>query len=248
MESVLVIAILLIVGGWNRISASSIDRIVGGSNAGIGQYPHQVSLRYQGSHFCGGSVISTRWVLTAAHCIGQTIMSSTVVVGTNQLNWGGQSYNIAGGYVHEGYDPTKTANDICVLLVTSNIYFSSLVKSIPLASVEPPNYAPCQLSGWGLTSYPSSQLPNDLQHITLYKLALSQCAQSLQGIPVYTSNLCTTSSYGQGACKGDSGGPLIYNGVQVGVVSWGIPCAKGNPDVFTSVAAFRGWISSKTGV
>ncbi|KAF5285993.1 hypothetical protein FQR65_LT12990 [Abscondita terminalis] len=247
MVSVLVIGLLLAGGVWN-ISASPLDRIVGGSNAGVGQYPHQVSLRSRGSHFCGGSIIGSNWILTAAHCIGQDIMSSIAVVGTNRLSSGGQSYSIAGGAVHEQYNPAQTANDIAVLQVSSPISLSSLVQIIPLASVEPQDNAPCQLSGWGLTSYPSSSLPDALQQITLRKMGLNQCAQALQGITVYTTNICTTSPYGQGACQGDSGGPLISGGVQVGIVSWGIPCAKGNPDVFTSVPGYRSWIRSNTGV
>lgn len=42
--------------------------------------------------------------------------------------------------------------------------------------------------------------------------------------------------------QGDSGGPLVENEYQVGVVSWGIPCAKGKPDVFTRVYSYLDWI------
>ncbi|KAF5285992.1 hypothetical protein FQR65_LT12989 [Abscondita terminalis] len=242
MMTVLVFGLLIAGGVWNVVSASPLDRIVGGTNAAEGQYPHQVSLRNRGSHFCGGSIISPNWILTAAHCIGQDIMTSGIVVGTNRLSWGGQGYSIAGGALHEEYNPADTANDIGVLQVASSIYLSTLVQIIPLANVEPQDNAACQLSGWGLTSYPGSTLPDALQHVTLRKMELSKCVQALQGIPVYNTNLCTTSLFGQGACQGDSGGPLISAGSQVGIVSWGIPCAKGNPDVFTSVPAFRSWI------
>lgn len=43
-------------------------RIVGGEETNIKLYPHQVSLQYFGSHICGGSIISTKYVVTAAHC------------------------------------------------------------------------------------------------------------------------------------------------------------------------------------
>jgi len=42
--------------------------------------------------------------------------------------------------------------------------------------------------------------------------------------------------------QGDSGGPLVAKDVQIGIVSFGVPCARGSPDVFTRVTAFKDWI------
>ncbi|CAK1548148.1 unnamed protein product [Leptosia nina] len=57
-------------------------------------------------------------------------------------------------------------------------------------------------------------------------------------------NICTISKKGQGACVGDSGGPLVAKETKklIGVVSWGVPCAYGSPDVYTNVYAYRDWI------
>ncbi|KAF5285994.1 hypothetical protein FQR65_LT12992 [Abscondita terminalis] len=248
MLSILVYGLLLAGSVWNGISASPFDRIIGGSNAGVGQYPHQVSLQNNAGHFCGGSIIGGSWILCAGHCIGSDIMSSVVVVGITQLSAGGQAYAIYGGVVHQQFNPNTLQNDISLIQVNRNIVTSNLVRPISLASVEPPDNAMLVLSGWGYTTYPPQGTPNNLQHIALYKISLNQCAQSLPNQPVYGGNLCTFAGTGQGACNGDSGGPLIYNGVQVGVVSWGIPCARGVPDVFTSVPAFRNWIRANSGI
>lgn len=132
--------------------------------------------------------------------------------------------------------------------MSGGISYNSKVQPIGLASSTLASGSQCVLSGWGLTSYPSQTLPNDLQYIYLQSISVSQCQSFLPGFPVYNTHVCTYQGRGQGACQGDSGGPLVSGGVQVGVVSWGIPCARGNPDVFTAVASYRNWIYSNTGV
>lgn len=59
---------------------------------------------------------------------------------------------------------------------------------------------------------------------------------------VHDSSICTFTRFGQGTCMGDSGGPLISGGQQIGIVSWGIPCGQGRPDVYTRVFSHRNWI------
>lgn len=52
---------------------------------------------------------------------------------------------------------------------------------------------------------------------------------------------------GKDACQGDSGGPLTTNGVQMGIISWGVRCADADiPGIYTNVAQFRTWIDSVT--
>lgn len=198
-----------------------------------------------------------------------------MVVGTNRLNAGGQTYRVQRIINHPSYNRNNNQNDISLLQIAgSGIALSGRVRTIALASSPAAGGASATLSGWGLTSYPGMSLPNDLQQITLNVLSYSQCRANLAGYPVFQSHVCTLKGVGQGACQGqfvyellkggpdsnrfysrfplidtgDSGGPLISGGQQIGVVSWGIPCARGRPDVFTSVASFRSWIKQNTGV
>lgn len=65
---------------------------------------------------------------------------------------------------------------------------------------------------------------------------------------VLDHKICTLSPTGQGSCMGDSGGPLTHGGQVHGIVSWGIACARGMPDVFDRVHSHRDWILTNTGI
>lgn len=171
-----------------------------------------------------------------------------VVVGTNHLYTGGSRYRVLQVIWHEAYSQQDNRNDVAVLKISGSITYSSRIQSISLTTSPTPAGTQLLLTGWGLTRYPSQQLPSSLQQISLTAISIQQCKSSLPSFPVYNTHLCTYKAPGQGACQGDSGGPLVAGETQVGIVSWGIPCATGRPDVFTSVHAFRGWITSKTGV
>lgn len=69
-----------------------------------------------------------------------------------------------------------------------------------------------------------------------------------QAESIYNGTICTLRNMGNGACFGDSGGPLTANGKLIGLVSWGVPCAVGFPDQFTRVSEFLDWIKENTGL
>ncbi|KAK4872798.1 hypothetical protein RN001_014827 [Aquatica leii] len=220
-------------------------KLVGGSLAGDGEYPYQVSLKIGQRHICGGSIINSATVLTAAHCVYRIpAQQITVTAGSNHLNEDYKTFEVERYIIHTEFEGTK--NDIALIKLTNSVKYSKKIRPIFLENKYVHGGVECVLSGWGMLSYPSNKPSNDLQHIVLKTIVNQECVakHNFSSPPVYDSNLCTLTQKGEGACKGDSGGPLVANGKQIGIVSWGRPCAKGIPDVFTRVSSYIDWINA----
>lgn len=212
---------------------SDEDRIIGGYSAVEGQFPHQVSLRKSGKHFCGGSIIGSLWVLTAAQCI-YNLTGGTFTVAFGSVHLFKQSQvDVAGAWYHESFNPQQLHNDIALVKLTQPV--SGNIQAIGFGDAGAGDIL--TLSGWGLDGIGP---PEVLQYISLQAIDSRQCAQYWIG--VNNSQICTSSAPGHGPCQGDTGGPLIYNDVQVGIASFSKNCALGVPDVFTRVSACQDWI------
>ncbi|XP_076666967.1 chymotrypsin-2-like isoform X1 [Andrena cerasifolii] len=242
MNSVLCALATVAVLEASAATINEIPKIVGGSLAEDGQYPYQASLRYKNRHFCGGSVLNKRWILTAAHCLSSfNDTGIAVVLGTNILDDGGDEYQSERVIAHPRYSSALIRNDIGLIRLSKDIAFGDKVKpvSLPNENFSKIDY-PAVLSGWGTTSYPG-ETPNELHHIQLSVIDQRECLNA--SFRVTNDNICTLNKRGEGACHGDSGGPLVADNEQIGVVSWGIPCARGRPDVFTRVYSYSEWIN-----
>ncbi|XP_001605658.3 chymotrypsin-2 [Nasonia vitripennis] len=222
-------------------------RIYGGSDAPEGRYPYQVSLR-RPFHFCGGSIVNERWILTAAHCLqGKDVKTVQVVVGTTSRSQGsGTAYQAEKLIYHQGYSTEKFQNDIGLVRVDRDIKFSEKVQPIELARKDTIAVGESVvLSGWGRVA--GDNKPEKLQHILLKVYDLEKCKTKMSH-PVIETQICTFTKKSEGFCKGDSGGPLVNkNGVQVGIVAYARGCGAGNPDVYTRVSSFSDWIDKQIG-
>ncbi|XP_018364198.1 PREDICTED: chymotrypsin-1-like [Trachymyrmex cornetzi] len=219
--------------------AEEPEAIVGGQTARPGEFPHQVSLRYKGNHVCGGSIIASTKILTAAHCVTFTqppYEDFKVATGSVSIT-AGELHNVEKIIVHPQYsDKYEDAwkNDIAVIKLASPIQYNQFQKPIPLVKSEPLPGQICSLSGWGRIRT-NGPLPSILQKMVQIVVTRDQCQKQNPDVPLTGSHLCMLNRSGIGACQGDSGGPLICGGVQTGVTSWVAPCAKGYPDVYTDV-------------
>ncbi|KOB72401.1 Serine protease 33 [Operophtera brumata] len=238
--------------------------IVRGIDAPDGSHPHMVALTNSGEPVgrftCGGSLISRRTVLTAAHCITAVFVNGSlssylrVTVGTNYWNTGGQTYSVTRYVMHQHYNPATYTNDIGLLITASNVEFSKLVRPIQLSYDDILGGVHTKVTGWGRTEdngYISEPL-QELQATTIsgqeciddVKLASEKHNETLKPIDPLIE-ICTAHRQGYDTCSGDSGSPLtrVSDGKQIGVLSWGFKtCGLGAPDVYVRISAYKDWI------
>ncbi|XP_067633517.1 trypsin alpha-like [Eurosta solidaginis] len=226
--------------------ADGLDgRIVGGIATTITSFPYQISLQRNGFHSCGGAIYKDTIIVTAAHCLQNVSPASLKVrAGSTYSNFGGSIVKVASFKNHELYNKKTSANDIAVIKLASPLPLSSTIQPISLATTSPANGAPGVISGWGVTSFGSKNVPSQLRYTDLSVLSRSTCSSSAYGYGSFIrSGMVCGFAAGKDACQGDSGGPLASDGILVGVVSWGNECALAKyPGVYTDVAKYNSWI------
>ncbi|KAK7862755.1 hypothetical protein R5R35_002519 [Gryllus longicercus] len=223
--------------------------IVGGSDTDITKYPYQVSVQLVGSHWCGGSIISADYILSAAHCFGYLPLPYSVRVGSSVRNQGGTVHRIAEYIVHKQYGTNGHDFDIALLRLETPITFSAAAQPVTLEAQGDVVAAgtPAVVTGWGDLEEKGAAA-DILQEVEVPIISNSACSEAYVGIT--ERMICAGfQAGGYDTCQGDSGGPLVANGRQVGIVSFGRGCARANaPGVYARVAALRAWIRENSGL
>ncbi|XP_053694906.1 trypsin alpha-3-like [Sabethes cyaneus] len=227
-------------------------RIVGGVEVSVAQYPYQLSLRSNGNHFCGASVISHNWALSAAHCTFPVPAISTISLR------GGSASHISGGVIfqaaqivnHPNYNFNTLDFDVSVIRITTS-FSGNNIAPIPLvpAGTEAAIGTNCIVSGWGLTAV-GGKIPTNLMAVNIPIVSQTTCSRQW-GVASITGNMICAGQPGRDSCNGDSGGPLVTGGRQVGIVSWGATqCGGSLPGVYTRIASvsIRNFITSIVGI
>ncbi|KAM9321645.1 chymotrypsin B-like [Gastrophryne carolinensis] len=228
---------------------SGYARIVNGEEAVPGSWPWQVSLQDStGWHFCGGSLISSSWVVTAAHC--GVSSSHRVIVGEHDRSSNVEAIQVLSVgrvFTHPGWNPSTINNDITLIKLATPAVFGPNVSPVCLASPGEvyDDGRLCVTSGWGLTRYNAVNTPSKLQQTALPVMSNAQC-RNYWGSNISNVMICAGAA-GASSCMGDSGGPLVCQQndawTLVGVVSWGSSmCSTSTPAVYARVTELRAWV------
>lgn len=248
----------------------NIPQIVGGQPADSGEYPWQAAIvsadvpNPLDGQFCGGSLINSEWVLTAAHCVVDLgfITDPTdihVVLGVNNLSDGptngtqGQRIAVDDIIPYHNFNSVTFDSDASLLHLATPATLGSSVGIVSVAGpsdsslFEPGDIA--TITGWGYTSEGGSG-SDALLEVSVPIVSNAICNAPISYDGAITDNMLCAGlpSGGKDSCQGDSGGPLVVpNGsggwLQAGVVSWGTGCAQPNYyGVYTRISEFTDWI------
>lgn len=246
-------------------------KVVGGEDADAHAWPWQVYLSICGTFYgmmecnvCGGSIISDKWIVTAAHCVPNA-PRGRILVGAHDLNDNNYfSYTMGEMTKHPRWNfPGRFENDIALTQAANGeSFYIDWSVSTPICLPHADNcFSPettCVVTGWGLTAERGS-LADVLQVVGVRLMAREQCQAYTGYSRIAETMLCAGfQDGGHDACSGDSGGPLVCRmssgaakGAWVlhGVVSWGYGCARsGSPGIYTDVQAYLPWINDMTGL
>jgi secreted trypsin-like serine protease len=242
-----------------EIYGEETQSIVGGTATQIGTVPWQVSLQDGNGHFCGGSIVTPTWIVTAAHCMGGGA-PTRIVAGMSRLSQAnvGQIRSIARIITYPGYTDASQGKDAALIELTAPLQLNgTTVKAIkPLNAGSATDLtAPgvmATVSGWGLTVEGGTALSDQLLSVQVPIQPLS-AANTAYNMTITEDQLAAgTATGGKDSCQGDSGGPLVVtaNGepALAGIVSWGDGCGRANvPGLYARITSFARWMDTYAG-
>jgi hypothetical protein len=214
--------------------------VVGGTPAAQGEFPWMVRL----SMGCGGALYRPNIVLTAAHCVGATgpNTSITATLGVVDLQ-DPSAIRVQSNYVYRAPGYNGNGKDWALIRLQSSV----ALPTLPITTTTAYNNGIFTVAGWGAAAEGGAQQRYLLKADVPF-VSDATCQQSYPDL-IPSEEIC--AGYPQGGvdtCQGDSGGPMFRrdasnNWINVGIVSWGIGCARPNlPGVYTEISTFASLI------
>ncbi|KAF9411854.1 hypothetical protein HW555_009459 [Spodoptera exigua] len=241
--------------------------VIGGQSANRSSYPHMALLGYgedviSAQWLCGGSLISDRFILTAAHCLSETVIGPVTLVALGILKrsdpmelW--QIYKVRRVIKHPEYAPPSKYNDIALLEVDRPVRYSKDVFPACLDFGGTEHYS-AEATGWGKLGK-NQPLADNLQMVILEKFSDEKCLKNYpphrllkKGYDAKTQLCYGDPNEPKDTCEGDSGGPLQVRSqfskcqhTIIGVTSYGRACGyAGEAGMYTRVFHYVPWIES----
>ncbi|KAK7934391.1 hypothetical protein WMY93_005287 [Mugilogobius chulae] len=228
----------------NIVGVTSFGRgakIINGKEVAPHSMPYMALLQTQNVlAYCGGTLISPEWVLTAAHCYKENNKIKQVTLGVHNIQKEATEKNlrqirkVEKFIKYPNYNAQKKINDFMLIKLAQSVINSKTVQVMHLyKSIDPPAGSTCVIAGWGKMHYGDKTFSNVLLSVNVTVIDRTKCNSEsyYNNRPTITrEHICAGSADENAAdsCQGDSGGPLLCQGNLVGITSFGKGC--GLPD------------------
>ncbi|XP_026079875.1 complement factor D [Carassius auratus] len=224
--------------------------ITGGKEAVAHSRPYMASLQWNGKHECGGFLISSQWVMSAAHCFQDGRTSGVkAVLGAHSLSDAEdtkQTYEATAVYNHPDFSISNYDNDIALLKLDKPITESDAVNPVTFqreSSSGPKESDVVETAGWGSLNNLGGR-PDKLQELSIKVMQQWLCGRGDYYGTKFTSNMLCAADRRKDTCDGDSGGPLLFKDIAVGITSnGGKKCGSSKkPGLYTIISHYTEWI------